>query len=673
MPEARAKVLEHITKAGKKSARLLEDMGFDPDEIGDIVNISSKRLSALKKNISESWYETRNNLKLASQETGKKIGYLRDLADKKNIRVNIGSAYGVLKRELEKMGVIDLQGNLLGDINLIDPSTKKAYAAFKQMHENGRYLGTVGSQQIKNYADFLNEARKSETGTKTKFNIPLNKVLRSLRVAEAKLLAQAGRGQPINVRKLMRRYHEDKTLEDLGDSLNNIINDNPEQLPATLTKLRNPLYTAQRGRYKNIYGSQLVDKMDAYLAGKEITEKAGPGMINSAYQSLTKAGWQARDVGRGIINNPNVSGVIQRMPGLGVGAMAEDISKGEWINPNPAPKAGASKNKPLDFASAEEYVASKQKEVRSNYKQKYEELAKKVQQRYDELVKNTEKYVYGRGSDAGHDAAMRDERYLALVKEAEKYRNPGYPLVPSKAKLTAEFNKAKSSSNSAESFLKEKPILYHGTDAKIDWLQSDKAINGYDDAEHLSLITKARDLIKDNKGQINNSILLPVAGSLALGFTVKSMYDENKQMEHENKYKTNYDSIINDLVDRNFEGNKGLKRLLKETLWQESKAGTMKNSQDNIMQVDLGFAKDLLDPKYQAQLAYLGAKYKDHKLDLSDPKTNIIAAMMHYFVKTKSGNTNNMYSRAAMWKKYYNTIKGKGTITKYIQNNRNKN
>jgi hypothetical protein len=102
---------------------------------------------------------------------------------------------------------------------------------------------------------------------------------------------------------------------------------------------------------------------------------------------------------------------------------------------------GASRS-PRDFATAEKYVASKMKLAKELAAQKYSELSAKADKRYNSLI-GAEQGRTEYANEAGHYAAMNDQEYLSLRKEAEKYRNPKYPLIPSKSQLTAEFNAAK--------------------------------------------------------------------------------------------------------------------------------------------------------------------------------------------------------------------------------------
>jgi hypothetical protein len=201
---------------------------------------------------------------------------------------------------------------------------------------------------------------------------------------------------------------------------------------------------------------------------------------------------------------------------------------------------------PSDFATAEEYVASKGDHLKQQIAQR-----NKLENQVPRLISELKKEGISVSTDKGGDARINSLEILkdgepvdygslsrsgkALVditQELDKLDQTITILGANKSQLTAEFNAAnkipatkaddilylKLSDREYSDLMNEYKQEIFGVSDKgrssgggiqgkvtkkgfIEWLNSDKAIEGYEDVAHIALVNKARELINAAKGK----------------------------------------------------------------------------------------------------------------------------------------------------------------------------
>ena len=320
IPQARKVTIDQITS---KNTKYLEDLGFKPEEISDLQSVSPERLAQLKDNISSStsWYELNKNLNMARRATGKRIGEIVDLAEMNGISFPVPKTLGILRKKLSEMGLVDMQGNLLADAENIQSSTIKGLIkVYRDMSSLG-YKGEITIPQYRNYLTNLEASIKMDE----QFNSKVYPVIKALRSEGVEAMQPVAYLRKIDLKALNRRYYEDKILQDLGDRLNKIYNDMPENIETSFNKIRNSMNLVSRDKAIKIYGKEFVDKIDLLSAAQELyIQPRGRGFWNALQKGMTKSmfwGKQATKPLSSLKNMPRIRPLSSlRNPNMPIGS-----------------------------------------------------------------------------------------------------------------------------------------------------------------------------------------------------------------------------------------------------------------------------------------------------------------------------------------------------------------
>lgn len=125
------------------------------------------------------------------------------------------------------------------------------------------------------------------------------------------------------------------------------------------------------------------------------------------------------------------------------------------------------------------------------------------------------------------------------------------------------------------------------------------------------------------------------------------------------------EEIINDVVDKYWNGDSDFKKLLIETAAHEAHFGEMDTT--NPMRVVPTQLEEFGKSKYTPQLGAMGVKRtEDGEFDLSDLRTNILLGAMTYVTKENNMNVaTTQKSRYDQYKELYNTEEGAATWEAY--------
>lgn len=272
IPRARQSLIKNITSAGEASKELLQDMGFNPDQINDVMKISKQNMNKYGKLISESWVKTEKNLGEALTNVGKQIGNVYTNATKEGRKINIKNTIGSMRKQLKGMGVVDESGNLLGDYKTHPSSAVKNLA---QIYSE--YAPRIGRGDIP-VSDFLNlrtrlQASIVRFAEGEKFNVPIYKVNKVLKEDSINSLFQKGSPYEKIWRNLNKEYSDLITLDDLTKKITTVANSLPNKILTQRNKLTE--------KHLKLYGRDIVNDVDAYNAARELyPEKETIGLFN---------------------------------------------------------------------------------------------------------------------------------------------------------------------------------------------------------------------------------------------------------------------------------------------------------------------------------------------------------------------------------------------------------
>lgn len=270
LPIAKRNVVSAITKGGREAIDYLDEIGFKPDEVEDVLSVAPDNLKKFGKNISGNWTTLSRNLEKTRQVAGKKIGEFEDAARFIGTSFKIPKTFGSLKTELgEKgMGLIDKTGNIVQNAKDHPSSTiKTLLSAYDDLQQTIKGGGTITIPQYKN----LLSKFEASIGQDGKFNRLAYRAIKSLRAEAKDAIAPIARARGIEkegFEKLYKDYSDSIVLKNLGDRVNKVVNEVPEKLPTIIRQLRdNPIAKAKAIK---IYGKDLVDNLEAYNAGVEL-------------------------------------------------------------------------------------------------------------------------------------------------------------------------------------------------------------------------------------------------------------------------------------------------------------------------------------------------------------------------------------------------------------------
>jgi hypothetical protein len=306
IPRAKEAILNNITKAGDTSRGLLNEMGFRPDQIDDIMKISKDSMKKYGKVLSKGWDTASVKIQQAEREIGKKIGAVYDSAQKAGGKVNIKNTMYAIKKQLSSFGLIDQNGQLLPDA-ATHPSTALRNLT-KIWAEYAPNVGT-GELQVPAYKNLMSRVEASivKLTEDQKFNIPLYKVRKVLANDAIESLAQKGSPFEKEWRLLNKEYTDLKLLEDLSGKVTKVAETLPQRIMAQRKNLTD--------KHLRLYGKDIVKDIDAYNAARELyPEKETLGLFNMQ-KPLIRSAYMAGEATKEAVK-PFVSSVGRSIAGM---------------------------------------------------------------------------------------------------------------------------------------------------------------------------------------------------------------------------------------------------------------------------------------------------------------------------------------------------------------------
>ena len=293
IPVARERVIDSITKLGKNSKDLLENLGFNPEEITDIYRVSKDNLIKLKSLIAKNWVGLDENLNTQRQTLGQQIGQVYDIAESNGNTIQVNSTINLLKRKLLENGLITKAGELFPDAINHPSQTLRTLAKIYSEYNGFKELGIP---QFRNMMSKLESAIRPDE----RFNIYVYPVIKKLRDDSVKSLQPVNILRNVDFAKLNKDYSDITTLQNLGSKLNKAINISSDKLETDFSKIKNQLFGKSREKYSNIYGKELIDKMDLLEAAMELNpEKTGyKGLAPLLARGVTNLGLKTMPMAR---------------------------------------------------------------------------------------------------------------------------------------------------------------------------------------------------------------------------------------------------------------------------------------------------------------------------------------------------------------------------------------
>lgn len=286
IPKAKKRVVEGIAKLGNNAIGFLEDIGFQPQEVRDLLKVSKENMSAFGDLVSDKATVMMDNISRRRNAIGAKLGELRNVAEKNGNTVDIRFPLQILRRELRKYGFVDFQGLAKGK-SLAMPD--RTIDNLMDVYNEFKGFDNLSIAQFKNFIYKVEAA----IGSKEKFNISAYMVRDALNKAEDKALGGITYLRNMNFLKLKKDYSDMVTLENLGNKLNKVLNEQTdEHLESTFNKLKNYLYDPSRKKFIRIYGKDLLDDIDALSAAIDLyPDKVRGGLLRTFGQEIVKGGY----------------------------------------------------------------------------------------------------------------------------------------------------------------------------------------------------------------------------------------------------------------------------------------------------------------------------------------------------------------------------------------------
>lgn len=286
IPEARRNIIKSLVNY-KGDTDVLDTIGFKPYEIESLSGISKEKLYSLGNQMSGNWYKLSKNLEKSTQEIGKKINNVYNVAESIGINFPIPKSYGMMRNELRKYGLVDLTGNLTRDAETISSPTLKNFAkAYSEIHSGIKNKGAINIPQYRNLINQL----EGSLGQEEQFNIPIYKTIKALRNEGASAINPSAKLRNFDIVKLNKEYSDSVTLQNLGKKINDVINEAPDKLETTFNKLKNDFNILSRDKYTKIYGEKLIKDIDKISAAKELYPETMGGWTRWGSRQLVKGG-----------------------------------------------------------------------------------------------------------------------------------------------------------------------------------------------------------------------------------------------------------------------------------------------------------------------------------------------------------------------------------------------
>lgn len=264
IPEAKKRVAETIANLGDDAIDLLEDMGFKPDDVNDILKISKERLSTFANSLSESSTATYNALENSRKAVGKAIGKIYDIAEKNGNTIRINNTIRELKTQLRNKGFLNIEGKLTPEAKTTKSQTLKALSKIFEEYGQPSSEGLT-IPQYKNLLAKLEASLKADE----QFNTAVYPVIKTLRNDAITELEPLFLFRKNDLGKLNKDYSDLLSLRNLFDKIDNIYNTKPENIETSFKKLTGTLNDFSRDRYSRIYGQKLLDQLDILNAADE--------------------------------------------------------------------------------------------------------------------------------------------------------------------------------------------------------------------------------------------------------------------------------------------------------------------------------------------------------------------------------------------------------------------
>src|SRR3990167_2982531 len=150
IPQAKKKIVEGITKLGRKSIDFLDDIGFKPNEIDDILRVSKDNLTAFGNMVSDNAAVLLKNIDARREFLVRQLGKLRNVAEKNEVKVDVRFPLQIMRRELKKYGFIEYT---LGNRGRSLKMPSGTISGLENIYNDFKDLKTLSMSEFKNFIE----------------------------------------------------------------------------------------------------------------------------------------------------------------------------------------------------------------------------------------------------------------------------------------------------------------------------------------------------------------------------------------------------------------------------------------------------------------------------------------------------------------------------------------